>query len=110
MPQPQQLICVGTFCPCSAALTDVVSIRIAGRVYSKRVQGKLVFYDLKADGKKVQVMADASTSCEELHAFVTLHNSVKIGDIIGVTGFPGACRCPPHGSCTMMLNYVSDTC
>ena len=27
----------------------------AGRVYSKRSAGKLVFYDVKADGEKVQV-------------------------------------------------------
>ena len=44
-------------------------------------------------GEKVQVMADVATSGEELHAFVVLHNSVKIGDIVGVTGFPGACSC-----------------
>ena len=61
----------------------------AGRVYSKRVQGKLVFYDVRADGAKVQVMADVATSGGDLAAFVALHNSVKIGDIIGVEGFPG---------------------
>ena len=72
-------------------------IRLAGRVYNKRVQGKLVFYKLKADGEDVQVMADVATSGEELHAFIALHNSVKIGDIVGVTGFPGACCCT---SCT----------
>ncbi|CAL5227144.1 g10056 [Coccomyxa viridis] len=62
---------------------------LAGRVYNKRVQGKLVFYDVKADGEKVQVMADVATSGEELSAFIALHNGVKIGDIVGVTGFPG---------------------
>ena len=61
----------------------------AGRVYSKRVQGKLVFYDVRADGAKVQVMADVATSGGDLAGFVALHNSVKIGDIIGVEGFPG---------------------
>ena len=61
----------------------------AGRVYRKRVQGKLVFYDVRADGAKVQVMADVATSGGDLAAFVALHNSVKIGDIIGVEGFPG---------------------
>jgi lysyl-tRNA synthetase class II len=48
-------------------------------VYSKRSAGKLVFYDLKADGEKVQVMADVATSGGDLAAFVTLHNSVKVG-------------------------------
>ena len=32
----------------------------AGRIYSKRASGaKLLFYDLKAEGCKVQIMADA---------------------------------------------------
>ena len=32
----------------------------AGRIYSKRASGaKLLFYDLKAEGAKVQIMADA---------------------------------------------------
>jgi lysyl-tRNA synthetase class II len=61
----------------------------AGRIYSKRCQGKLVFYDLKADGEKIQVMADVGTSGSESAAFVELHNSVKLGDIVGVSGFPG---------------------
>ncbi len=61
----------------------------AGRVYSKRVQGKLVFYDIKADGEKVQVMADVASSGGDLAAFVALHNSVKIGDLVGVSGCPG---------------------
>lgn len=95
---------------CSGALTDILSILGAGRVYSKRVQGKLVFYDLKADGEKVQVMADVATFGEELRAFVTLHNSIKIGDIIGVTGFPGACDCAPLGVCLTMVSQVSGSC
>lgn len=32
----------------------------SGRIYSKRASGaKLLFYDLKAEGAKVQIMADA---------------------------------------------------
>lgn len=31
----------------------------AGRIYGKRRQGKLIFYDLKAEGSKVQIMANA---------------------------------------------------
>lgn len=53
------------------------------------MQGKLVFYDLKADGEKIQVMADVATSGMDLNAFVALHNSVKIGDIVGASGYPG---------------------
>ena len=28
----------------------------AGRIYGKRRQGKLIFYDLKPDGAKIQIM------------------------------------------------------
>ena len=35
------------------------------------------------------MMADVATSGGDLAAFVTLHNSVKIGDIVGVEGHPG---------------------
>lgn len=62
----------------------------AGRVYSKRSAGKLVFYDVKADGEKIQIMADVALSAGgNLAAFVALHNGVKIGDIIGAAGHPG---------------------
>ena len=82
-PGMSSLLCLTT---CAYLST---SCGTAGRVYSKRVQGKLVFYDVRADGAKVQVMADVATSGGDLAAFVALHNSVKIGDIIGVEGFPG---------------------
>lgn len=48
-------------------------------------------------------MADVATSGGDLAAFVALHNSVKIGDIIGVEGFPGTR--PHHDS---MLSAQSD--
>lgn len=42
-----------------AQLADV-SLSLAGRVSSKRYSGaKLIFYDLRADGMKLQVMCDA---------------------------------------------------
>ncbi len=34
-------------------------------------------------------MAEARNSNLELAAFQNLHNDVKRGDIVGVTGFPG---------------------
>lgn len=46
----------------------------AGRVASKRRMGKLVFYDIKADGEKVQAMAAADNSPLDEAGFVTLHN------------------------------------
>lgn len=37
------------------------TISVTGRVTAKRGQGKLVFYDLRADGYKLQIMSDIST-------------------------------------------------
>jgi len=72
-------------------------VATAGRVSNIRAGGKgLVFYDLAADGLKLQVFADArkftefgSLGDEMLPAFMKLANSIKRGDIIGVKGFPG---------------------
>lgn len=50
---------------------------------------KLFFYDLHGGGAKVQVMADASKSDMDEVEFSKFHASVKRGDIVGVTGFPG---------------------
>ena len=67
-----------------------VTVSLAGRIYSKRASGaKLLFYDLKAEGDKVQVMADARNSELDLPEFQTVHNETKRGDIVGVVGFPG---------------------
>ncbi|KAJ6993878.1 hypothetical protein NC653_016872 [Populus alba x Populus x berolinensis] len=67
-----------------------VSVSLAGRIMSKRSSSsKLFFYDLHGLGAKVQVMADASKSGFDEAEFSKLHSSVKRGDIVGVTGFPG---------------------
>ncbi|CAG9466605.1 unnamed protein product [Pedinophyceae sp. YPF-701] len=72
------------------------TVSLAGRVSSKRASGsKLIFYDLRGEGAKLQVMADlqrfddggAAEGKEE--RFGALHASVKRGDIIGVVGVPG---------------------
>ncbi|CAL8469857.1 g9399 [Coccomyxa elongata] len=65
------------------------TVSLAGRIYSKRPQGKLRFYDLKADGEKVQVMADVTMAGGDAEAFEALHATVKIGDIVGIEGHPG---------------------
>ena len=65
---------------------EVVSL--AGRIYTKRTSGsKLVFYDLHADGAKVQIMAQAQHASE--YDFEAVHDSVHRGDIVGVKGHPG---------------------
>ncbi|KAG2455091.1 hypothetical protein HYH02_000911 [Chlamydomonas schloesseri] len=70
-------------------LTDV-TVSVAGRIYSKRSSGsKLVFYDLKGDGAKIQIMADARNSDLDAEGYAQVHNECKRGDIVGVEGFPG---------------------
>jgi len=60
---------------------------IAGRVKSKRIQGtSMRFYDLWADGQRLQVM------CQSQHHtgdFAEDHAPINRGDIIGVRGFVG---------------------
>lgn len=63
---------------------------ISGRIYAIRESGaKLIFYDLRAEGVKLQVMANAAHYSSE-EAFVTETGKVRRGDVIGVKGVP--CR------------------
>ncbi|TMW61280.1 hypothetical protein Poli38472_013743 [Pythium oligandrum] len=69
-------------------LDDVV-VSVAGRLHSKRASGaKLVFYDLRADGVKIQVMSSAD-NYESEDAFFKIHSVLRRGDIVGVKGYPG---------------------
>lgn len=62
---------------------------IAGRVHSIRGAGaKLVFYDLRAEGVKVQVMANAKLYKDE-DKFAEDNAKIRRGDIIGIIGNPG---------------------
>ena len=64
---------------------------VSGRVHAKRQQGtKLVFLDLRAEGKKIQVMANLAyyqNGNEE--AFAADIGKIKRGDIVGCRGYPG---------------------
>ena len=62
---------------------------LAGRVLSKRGQGKLMFYDLHGEGLKIQIMSDLSRYTEGEEAFRDVHNLIKRGDIVGVVGSVG---------------------
>merc|ERR1711970_1706471 len=66
---------------------DVISV--AGRIYSMRASGaKLVSYDLRAEGSKIQIMASMNdyASSEE---FTEIISQIRRGDIVGVRGCPG---------------------
>lgn len=65
-----------------------VVVSVAGRVYSKRASGsKLVFYDIKGDTKKLQVMSDFRGATE--YDFNEVNAIIKRGDIVGFKGCPG---------------------
>jgi len=62
-------------------------VSIAGRIHAKRLSGpKLIFYDVRGEGVKVQIMADQRSSQQD---FAYTHNKIRRGDIIGVIGRPG---------------------
>ena len=61
---------------------------ISGRIHSIRKSGpKLVFYDIRGEGCKLQVMANAMmySSVEE---FTQIVEQIRRGDIVGVEGHP----------------------
>lgn len=64
-------------------------VYIAGRVYSKRLQGKnLIFYDIQGDDdQKLQVMANNKISQD--FSFEKIHEIIHRGDIVGFEGNPG---------------------
>jgi lysyl-tRNA synthetase class 2 len=60
-------------------------VSIAGRVFTKRESGtQLKFYVLHGEGKQIQVVAQAFGE-EQLDS---VHDLLRRGDIIGVTGYP----------------------
>ncbi|XP_023035257.1 lysine--tRNA ligase isoform X1 [Drosophila willistoni] len=66
-----------------------VNVSVAGRVHAIRESGaKLIFYDLRGEGVKLQVMASAKSYKSE-EAFVSDTDKLRRGDIIGVQGHPG---------------------
>jgi lysyl-tRNA synthetase class 2 len=61
---------------------------VAGRIMSKRASGKkLYFYDLVADGKKIQITADVASATG--YDFDKVNSAIRRGDIVGVKGVPG---------------------
>uniref|UniRef100_A0A4W5PYT5 Lysine--tRNA ligase n=1 Tax=Hucho hucho TaxID=62062 RepID=A0A4W5PYT5_9TELE len=69
-------------------LTDIF-LNVSGRVHAKRESGaKLIFYDLRGEGVKLQVMA-TNRNYKSEEEFVRINNKLRRGDIIGVRGNPG---------------------
>lgn len=64
-------------------------VSVAGRIMSKRGQGKLFFYDLHGESLKIQIMSDMSRMEGGEETFREIHTILKRGDLVGVVGFPG---------------------
>lgn len=66
-----------------------ISVSVAGRIHSIRESGaKLIFYDLRGEGVKLQVMANAKLY-ESEEKFASDTDKLRRGDIIGCIGNPG---------------------
>ncbi|XP_055504949.1 lysine--tRNA ligase isoform X2 [Leucoraja erinacea] len=66
-----------------------INLTLAGRIHAKRASGaKLIFYDLRGEGVKLQVMANSKNYTSE-EQFIKVNNKLRRGDIIGVEGNPG---------------------
>lgn len=64
-------------------------LSVAGRIHSIRESGsKLIFYDLRGEGVKIQVMANARLY-ESEDKFASDIDKIRRGDIIGIDGYPG---------------------
>lgn len=82
-------------------------IAIAGRVHSIRASGKnLVFYDLKAEGAKIQIMANSNQYGDENH-FNEIKHIIKRGDIIGVKGKIGKSKTGELSIAPTLLQLLS---
>jgi lysyl-tRNA synthetase class 2 len=65
-------------------------IRVGARIYNKRAAGnKLVFYDVRTEGVKIQIMCQSQEAKEGGVPFEEQHEHLRRGDIIGIVGYPG---------------------
>ncbi|KAI8614455.1 hypothetical protein BC830DRAFT_1065495 [Chytriomyces sp. MP71] len=66
-----------------------VTVSVAGRIHNMRSSGaKIRFFDIHGEGLKIQGLAQGQYHTGE-RAFEEVHDLLRRGDIVGVTGFPG---------------------
>ncbi|KAI6246826.1 Lysine--tRNA ligase cla4 [Erysiphe necator] len=66
-----------------------VEVRVGARIFNKRASGnKLVFYDVRTEGVKLQVMCQLQESKQGGVPFSEQHEHLRRGDIIGIVGYP----------------------
>lgn len=64
-------------------------LTVAGRIHAIRESGaKLIFYDVRGEGVKIQAMANAKLYSSE-DEFGADTDKIRRGDIIGISGYPG---------------------
>ena len=84
-------------------LPDVVSV--AGRLHNMRASGqKLRFYDLHAEGVKIQIMAQMQDHKEG--DYFEAHDLLRRGDVVGVKGVPAKTK---KGELSIVPHAVSYT-
>lgn len=82
----------------------IIHCSVAGRVHAIRESGaKLIFYDLRGEGVKLQVMANAR-SYESEAKFQEETGKIRRGDIIGINGVPGKTK---KGELSILPSNVS---
>uniref|UniRef100_A0A182PX30 Lysine--tRNA ligase n=1 Tax=Anopheles epiroticus TaxID=199890 RepID=A0A182PX30_9DIPT len=70
-------------------ILEEMSVSVAGRIHGIRASGgKLMFYDIRGEGLKLQIMANAKVYESEEHFYDETFR-LRRGDIIGVVGAPG---------------------
>lgn len=70
-------------------ILENVTVSVAGRIHAKRESGaKLIFYDLRGEGVKIQAMANARFYSSE-EEFRNINDRIRRGDILGLVGHPG---------------------
>lgn len=82
-------------------------LSLAGRIHAIRESGaKLIFYDVRGEGVKIQVMANAKLYSSE-QAFSTELERIRRGDIIGIDGYPAKTK---KGELSIIPKKVSLSC
>ncbi|EPX75104.1 cytoplasmic lysine-tRNA ligase Krs1 [Schizosaccharomyces octosporus yFS286] len=84
-----------------------VEVTVAGRVHGLRTAGaKLRFYEIHADGHKLQIMCQAQDA--DRVDYADQHEHIRRGDIIGIRGYPG--RSNPKGRADGELSVFAREC
>ena len=74
----------------TGSVDESATVAVAGRIHSKRDAGaKLRFYDLRGEGIRLQVMANAKYYAQGEAEFAAINERLRRGDIVGIRGHPG---------------------